>query len=102
MLIVEVNIHVMEKYIEEFKLASIENAKNSIQEAGIARFDVIQNNEEPARFILNEVYRNAEATAAHKETPHYKKWRDAVEEMMVEPRYSIKYTNIYPDDQGKW
>lgn len=102
MLVVHVHVQVKEEFIEEFKTASIENAKNSIQEPGIARFDVLQNNEDPTRFVLNEVYLTFEATAAHKETAHYKMWRDTVEEMMAEPRYSIKYTNLFPVDEEAW
>ena len=102
MLIVHVHLHIKEEYIEQFKVASIENAKHSIEESGIARFDVVQSNDDPARFVLNEVYKSPEAAAAHKETAHYKKWRDAVEDMMVEPRYSIKYSNIYPKDERAW
>ncbi|MBM3137216.1 MAG: antibiotic biosynthesis monooxygenase [Chloroflexi bacterium] len=99
MLVVHVHIHVKGEYVEEFRTASIENVQNSVKEPGIVRFDVIQNNEDPTRFVLNEVYKTTEATIAHKETDHYKKWRDAVEEMMAEPRYSIKYTNLFPEDE---
>lgn len=100
MLVVHVHVHVKEEFIEQFRAACIENAKNSVQEPGISRFDVLQNNEDPTRFALNEVYKTAEATIAHKGTDHYKKWRDVVEEMMAEPRYSVKYTNIYPTDDA--
>ena len=102
MLVVHVHLHIKDEYIEQFKVVSIENAKHSIEESGIARFDVIQSNDDPARFVLNEVYESTEAAAAHKETDHYKKWRDAVEDMMVEPRYSIKYSNIFPKDEKAW
>lgn len=102
MLVVHVNVHVKDGFIERFKQASIENARNSVKEPGIARFDVIQNNEDPARFVLNEVYRTAEAAVAHKETAHYKKWRDEVEEMMAEPRYSQKFTNLFPLEDSAW
>lgn len=102
MLIVHVHVHIKGEFVDQFRTASIDNAKNSIQEPGIARFDVLQNNEDPTRFILNEVYKTAEATVAHKETIHYKKWRDAVEEMMAEPRFSVKFTNLFPTDEGAW
>lgn len=102
MLIVQVHIHVKRPFIEKFKEACIENARNSIQEAGIARFDVLQSQYEPERFVLTEIYRTPEAAAVHKNTMHYKIWRDRVEEMMAEPRYSIKFNNIYPDDTGNW
>jgi (4S)-4-hydroxy-5-phosphonooxypentane-2,3-dione isomerase len=98
MFIAHVFVHVKQDYIEAFKEASKENAQNSIREPGITRFDVIQQRDDPTRFVLVEVYKTEEDTSHHKETPHYKKWRDRVEEMMAEPRYPIKYTNIFPDD----
>ena len=85
MLIVLVHVHVKPDRIEAFREASLKNARNSIQEAGIARFDVLQDNEDPTRFILNEVYRDKAAPAAHKETAHYATWRDTVADMMAEP-----------------
>ena len=98
MQIVLVHVHVKPQFVEAFKQASIENATNSVQEAGIARFDVIQQADDPTRFILVEVYKTAEAPAAHKETAHYLRWREMVAEMMAEPRQGIKYGNIFPDD----
>jgi autoinducer 2-degrading protein len=100
MLVVHVHVHVKNDKVETFKKVCIENAENSIKEAGIARFDLIQDREDPTQFILVEVYRTTEDTVRHKETDHYQKWRDTVEDMMVEPRKSIKYVNIFPDDQG--
>jgi len=100
MKVVLVNIHVKPDFIEAFKLASIENAQNSIKEPGIARFDLIQQKDDLTRFILIEVYHDDQAQAAHKETRHYFKWRDTVAEMMAEPRVGIAYTNITPDDSG--
>ena len=100
MLIVHVYVHVDPEQVEAFKAATIENARNSVREAGIARFDVIQQQDDPTRFMLIEVYRTPEAPAAHKETAHYQTWRDTVAEMMAEPRSSIKYSNIFPDEQG--
>ena len=100
MLVVHVFIHIKPEYIDVFKEASKENARNSIQEPGIVRFDLIQQTDDPARFVLVEIYRTEDAPAKHKETAHYKKWRDTVEGMMAEPRYSIKYKNIYPDDEN--
>jgi autoinducer 2-degrading protein len=100
MLIVHVFVHVKSDQIEAFQAATLENARNSVQEPGIARFDVIQQKDEPARFVLVEVYRTPEDPAKHKETAHYQKWRDTVADMMAEPRNSIKYTNILPDEQG--
>ncbi len=100
MLVVHVHVHVKPEFVEAFKVATIENARDSVQEAGIARFDVIQQNDDPTHFILVEVYRTREAPALHKETVHYQKWRDTVAEMMAEPRTSIQLTNIFPDDSG--
>ena len=101
MQIVLVHVNVKPEFIEAFKQATVENASNSVKEAGIARFDVIQQTEDPAKFILVEVYKTADAPAAHKETAHYARWRDRVAEMMAEPRRGIKYTNIFPED-GNW
>ncbi len=98
--IVLVHVHVKPEAIEDFKAISQENARNSIQEPGIARFDVIQQADDPTRFILVEVYRDADASAKHKETAHYMAWRDRAIDMMAEPRYSIKYQNIFPDEAG--
>jgi (4S)-4-hydroxy-5-phosphonooxypentane-2,3-dione isomerase len=98
MLVVHVHVHVKEEKIEEFKKISIENAQESLGEPGIARFDVIQQNDDKSKFVLNEVYKNADAPAKHKETQHYKKWRDAVADMMAEPRYSVKFTNLFPEN----
>ncbi|MBI98125.1 MAG: antibiotic biosynthesis monooxygenase [Verrucomicrobiales bacterium] len=101
MLIVLVHVHVKPDCIEAFREASLENARNSIEEPGIARFDVLQDNDDPNRFILNEVYRDAEAPAAHKETAHYAAWRDTVADMMAEPRRAVKLTNHFPKD-SEW
>lgn len=100
MLIVHVFVHVKADQVEAFQQASLENAHNSVQEPGIARFDIIQQQDDPTRFILVEVYRTEEDPARHKETNHYKKWRDIVADMMAEPRTSIKYTNLFPDETG--
>ncbi len=100
MLVVLVFVHVKEDKIDAFKAASLDNARNSVQESGIARFDVIQQQDDPARFVLVEVYRTAVAPAQHKETDHYARWRDTVNDMMAEPRYAIKYDNIFPNDNG--
>ena len=98
MLIVLVHVHVKPDCVEAFRATSLENARNSIQEPGIARFDVLQQNDDPTRFILNEVYCNEEAPAAHKETEHYQIWRKTVEDMMAEPRQALKLTNCFPAD----
>lgn len=100
MLIVHVHVHVKSESVEDFRRATIENAQHSVQEAGIARFDVVQQQDDPTRFVLVEAYRTPEAAAAHKETAHYAKWRDAVAPMMAEPRSSVKYSDVFPDPQG--
>jgi autoinducer 2-degrading protein len=100
MFIVHVFVHVKEDQIEAFKQATLENAYNSIKESGVARFDVVQQQDDPTRFILVEVYRTTEDPAKHKETEHYKKWRDTVADMMAEPRTSIKLTNVFPGEKG--
>ncbi len=100
MLVVHVHVHVKPEFIEAFRDASMENARASVQEPGIARFDVIQQADDRSRFVLVEVYRTLDAPAAHKSTAHYETWRDTVAEMMAEPRSSTKYHNLFPDDEG--
>jgi quinol monooxygenase YgiN len=100
MQIVHVHVNVKPEFIEAFKQATIENASNSVKEAGIARFDVLQQTDDPTRFILVEIYKSADAPGAHKETAHYKRWRDTVMPMMAEPRQGIKYSNIFPGDSN--
>jgi quinol monooxygenase YgiN len=100
MLIVHVHVRVKPEFIDAFEEASLENAHHSVQEPGIARFDVMQQADDPARFLLVEVYRSHEATTRHKETAHYATWRDKVAPMMVEPRTSVKYSNVFPADEG--
>jgi quinol monooxygenase YgiN len=98
MLIVHVACHIKPDQVDAFRLATLANARASVQEPGIARFDVCQDKSDPTRFVLVEIYRTDDAPAAHKETDHYKRWRDAVADMMADPRTSTKYTNIFPDD----
>jgi len=100
MFIVHVHVHVRPDQVEAFRAATVENARNSVKEPGIARFDVIQQQDDPTRLVLVEVYRAANDPARHKETAHYQKWRDEVEDMMAEPRKSVKYANVFPDEQG--
>ena len=100
MLIVHVFVHVKPDKVKDFKAASLQNARESVKEPGVARFDVIQQKNESTRFVLVEVYRTSDDLARRKETTHYQKWRDTVADMMAEPRNAIKYTNIFPDDQG--
>ena len=100
MFIVHVFAHVQADKVDTFRAATLENARSSIAESGVARFDVIQQQDDPARFVLVEVYRTPDDPAKHKETAHYQKWRDTVADMMAGPRSSIKYTNLVPDEKG--
>jgi len=100
MLIVHVHVHVKPEYVDAFEHATVENAQKSVLEPGIARFDVIQQADDQTRFVLVEVYRTSDDPARHKETAHYATWRDAVAPMMAEPRFSTKFTNVYPEAQG--
>jgi (4S)-4-hydroxy-5-phosphonooxypentane-2,3-dione isomerase len=100
MFIVHVFIKVKPDKIDSFIASTIENARNSKLEPGIARFDFIQQSDDNTKFVLVEVYRTPEEAKKHKDTPHYIKWRDAVEDMMIEPRSSIKYQNIFPLNAG--
>ncbi len=98
--IVHVFIQVKEEYLEAFKAATLDNARNSVQEPGIARFDVIQEQEDPTRFVLVEVYRTPDDPAKHKETAHYARWAEAVTDMLAEPRTCSFYHNIFPGEGG--
>jgi len=100
MLIVLIHVHVKTGFVEAFREATIENAGQSIREAGIARFDLVQQRDDPTRFVLVEVYRDESAPAAHRETAHYAKWRDTVAPMMAEPRERQIYSNVFPDDSN--
>jgi len=101
MLVVHVQVRVKPGSVEAFKAATLENARCSRREPGVARFDVVQQTDDPTRFVLVEVYRTAADAAAHKETKHYPVWRDAVAPMMAEPRSSVKFTNLFPPD-AEW
>jgi quinol monooxygenase YgiN len=98
MLIVHVHVHVKPEYVAAFQTATLANARASLEEPGIARFDVLQQSDDPTRFVLVEAYRDAAAPAAHKATAHYAAWRDAVAPMMATPRTSAKYANLFPAD----
>jgi quinol monooxygenase YgiN len=101
MLVVHVHVHVKPEWVEGFKLATRTNARLSLLEPGVLRFDVVQQQDDPTRFVLVEVYRDVTAAAAHKETRHYPVWRDAVAAMMAEPRFSVKFNNLFPDDDQR-
>jgi (4S)-4-hydroxy-5-phosphonooxypentane-2,3-dione isomerase len=98
MLIVHVFVHVKPGSVELFKEETIRNAQNSIKEPGIVRFDIIQQEDDLTQFVLTEMYKNVEAVKKHKETAHYARWREIAEPLLAEPRKSIKYVNIFPDD----
>ena len=100
MLVVHVHVHVKPECVGDFKRVSLANARESIKEPGIARFDVVQQQDDPTRLVLVEVYRDNQAPAVHKETKHYAIWRDAVASMMAEARNSVKFQNVFPEDQG--
>ena len=98
MLIVHVHIQVKPDQVDAFKAACVENSRNSLLEPGIARFDVLQQEDDPTRFLLVEVYRDRDAPAAHKQTAHYQQWASTVAEMLETPRFSVKFTKVYPQD----
>ena len=101
MLIVHVHVHVKPDAVDAFAAASLENARYSRDEPGVVRFDVVQQEDDPNRFLLQEIYRSAEDPARHKETAHYATWRDTVEPMMAEPRRSVKYAALFPEP-ARW
>ncbi len=100
MIVIHVHVHVTPDGVEAFRAATVVNASHSVREPGIARFDVIQQQHDPTRFVLVEVYRDETAVGAHKDTAHYLTWRETVAPLMVEPREAIRYTNIFPGDDG--
>jgi autoinducer 2-degrading protein len=102
MLVVHVHVRVRPGQVEEFLAATLVNARASLAEPGVLRFDVIQDEADSAHVVLVEVYRDADASAAHKLTPHYAAWRDAVAEMMAEPRASTRFSAVFPPDGEGW
>jgi autoinducer 2-degrading protein len=100
MLVVMVHVSVKAEHVDAFIEKTRANAEASLEEPGIARFDVVQNKEQPTRFVLLEVYRTDEDPGRHKETAHYQRWRDDVEPMMAEPRRSEKYRDLAPPPAG--
>ncbi len=100
MLLVHVHVHVKPECVEAFRSATLANARASVQETGIVRFDVCQQQDDPTRFVLVEVYRDAAAPGLHKETAHYALWRDSVAPMMASPRTSVKFAPLFPDESG--
>ena len=100
MLIVHVHVHVRPEFVERFRAATVENARQSLSEPGIVRFDVLEQASDRTRFVLTEVYRTAGAAAAHKTTAHYQVWRDTVADMMTEPRTSMQFANVFPEEEA--
>lgn len=98
MQVVFIHVHIKPEYIEQFKALCVDNASNSVQEAGIARFDVVQNVEDPTRFVLVEAYRTPDAPGRHKETAHYARWREGAADMMAEPRSAVRYESVFLPD----
>jgi quinol monooxygenase YgiN len=101
LVVVHVQVRVKPEAVDAFLRATRDNAAHSLEEPGVARFDVVQDAADPARFVLVEAYRSAAAAAAHKETAHYRRWRDAVADLMAEPRSSRTFANAFPDDD-RW
>ena len=100
MFIVHVAVRVKPECVASFREATVENARQSLCEPGVARFDVVQQRDDPTRFVLVEVYCDESDVGAHKETTHYQKWRDTVADMMAEPRASVKFAEVFPDAAG--
>jgi quinol monooxygenase YgiN len=100
MFIVHVQVQIKPGCEEAFIAATLLNAQSSVQEPGIARFDVLRDATDPLHFTLLEVYRDADAVVSHKGTEHYGVWRDTVADMMATPRVSVKYENLFPADGG--
>jgi quinol monooxygenase YgiN len=95
-----VQIRVLPETVDAFREATLANARASVKEPGVLRFDVVQDEDDPTRFAIFEVYRNPEGHAEHRKTAHYLAWRDAVAPMMAEPRAARTFTNVHPDDLG--
>ena len=102
MLVVHVHARIRPGRTEDFLAATLVNARASLGEPGVLRFDVIQDLADPEHVVLVEVYRDDEASAAHKLTPHYATWRDTVAEMMAEPRQSTRFSAVFPPAAGSW
>jgi (4S)-4-hydroxy-5-phosphonooxypentane-2,3-dione isomerase len=102
MLVVHVHVHIRPERAEDFLAATVVNARASLAEPGVLRFDVIQDDSDPSHVVLTEVYRDADAAAAHKATPHYATWSDTVAEMMAQPRASTKFSVVFPPGPREW
>jgi (4S)-4-hydroxy-5-phosphonooxypentane-2,3-dione isomerase len=102
MLVVHVHVRIRPGQAEDFLAATVVNARASLEEPGVLRFDVLRDQADPEHVVLVEVYRDADASAAHKLTPHYATWRDTVAEMMAEPRHSDRYSAVFPGAADGW
>jgi autoinducer 2-degrading protein len=102
MIVTCVHVHVKPEHVDDFIRASVENARGSVEEPGNLRFDVLRNDDNPAQFLLYEAYESPAAAAAHKQTPHYLKWREAVEPWMARPREGVRHQIVYPDAREQW
>jgi len=102
MLVVHVHVRVVPGRVDDFLAATLVNARASLGEPGVLRFDVIKDQADPEHVVLTEVYRDDDASAAHKLTPHYAVWRDSVAEMMAEPRASAKFSAVFPGSDEGW
>jgi autoinducer 2-degrading protein len=96
MVVTAVMVHVTPDRADDFIRATVVNHEASVKEPGNVRFDILQSEDDPSRFMLYEAYESKEAAAAHKDTAHYKVWRDMVANWMAEPRQGIKYKGIRP------
>ena len=99
MITVHVHIQVKNEYVDDFISLTLENAHNSVKESGVIRFDFFRQDDDLLKFLLVEMYQDADAVLSHKQTAHYAKWKAGVESMMAEPRYSLKYSNIFPEEK---
>ncbi len=97
--IVLVNIQVKPESVQPFLTLTEDNARNSLQEPGVVRFDVLQQQDAPDRFVLVEVYHHPQDQEAHRQTAHYQRWRDGVKDMMAADRVGVRYTNHFPADE---
>ena len=100
--VVCVHVHVKPEHREAFVEATLQNARGTVEEPGNLRFDVIQQSDDPNRFVLYEVYRDEAGMNAHKETSHYARWRDAVAPWMAEPRRGVKHLSLFPETADEW
>ena len=100
--VVFVHVHVKPEHRDDFLAASLDNARNTVQEPGNLRFDVLQQVDDPNRFVLYEAYRDEAGMQAHKETEHYARWRDTVADWMAEPRRGVKHISHFPETEDAW